>query len=452
MAYPPWEYNWPCQKGWTATPFIGAGLSRSSGFADWKRLLRGIPMDLGLDVDCETDLVAVAQYDLKTKQVVIQPGGDKYQMRTSSRTKNTIQGPLPALLIEYSDSAFTNPHEVVLPDEPKHYSGVFTHMGARFGGLETRRHRATTVNAEQQALEYDHNAHNWFQIQLKERAEISLIKISTKWFTGNHVRAVSVFLKDELTGIEVQVLEREPLNPDTDHEHSIGPTAATECRIELFYEGGISRVNLFGNKSSEQLPQRDNLLERAMISDVSNVHYGKPGQAVRGNREVMHMVGWESARTGFGEHALFHLEKPASIDEVVVDTYLHRLNSPLTCHVFVLSDRDDNSTDQLMQTAPRWKLVFDNGKEVVPDDFQCYMLEQRYLGGENVPNREKFQIKLHTSDGSLWKPLLPFASLRPDTYHRFNDLEDCGPVTHVLYMHYPNGGIHGLKIYGAEAG
>ncbi len=371
-------------------------------------------------------------------------------MSSSSRTEKTIVEPLPALLIKYSDSVFTNPHEVVLPDEPKSYGGVFTHVGARYWGFETRRHRATTVNAEQQALEYDHNAHNWFLIRLKERAAVSSIKISTKWFTGNHVRAVSVFLKDELTGNEVQVLQRQPLNSDADHEFSIPPTTATECRVEIFSEGGISRFNLFGNRSSEQIPQRDNLLEKATIANVSNVHYGKPDEAVWGNREVMHMAGWESARTGFGEHALFRLEKRASIEEVIVDTYLHRFNAPLTCHFFVLSGPDDNDTDQLMQTAPRWKLVFDNGKEVVPDDFKRYMLEQRYLKEESVLNREKLKIVLHTPEGSPWKPLLPFASLRPDTYNRFNDLEDRGAVSYVLYMHYPNGGIHGLKVFGTE--
>jgi allantoicase len=45
--------------------------------------------------------------------------------------------------------------------------------------------------------------------------------------------------------------------------------------------------------------------------------------------------------------------------------------------------------------------------------------------------------------------VLPFAPLTPDTYHRFSGL-DSGPVTHVLYMHYPHGGIHGLKVFGTE--
>jgi len=45
-----------------AAIFAGAGLSRSSGYVDWKGLLKGIAKDLGLDIDKETDLIAVAQY------------------------------------------------------------------------------------------------------------------------------------------------------------------------------------------------------------------------------------------------------------------------------------------------------------------------------------------------------------------------------------------------------
>lgn len=48
--------------------FAGAGLSRSAGYVDWKALLRDIAKDLGLDVDRETDLIAVAQYHLNEKR------------------------------------------------------------------------------------------------------------------------------------------------------------------------------------------------------------------------------------------------------------------------------------------------------------------------------------------------------------------------------------------------
>jgi hypothetical protein len=51
-----------------AALFAGAGLSRSAGFVDWKGLLRGFARDLDLEIDRETDLVALAQYHTNEQQ------------------------------------------------------------------------------------------------------------------------------------------------------------------------------------------------------------------------------------------------------------------------------------------------------------------------------------------------------------------------------------------------
>ena len=45
-----------------AALFVGAGLSVPAGFVDWKTLMRDIADELGLSVDRESDLVALAQY------------------------------------------------------------------------------------------------------------------------------------------------------------------------------------------------------------------------------------------------------------------------------------------------------------------------------------------------------------------------------------------------------
>lgn len=45
-----------------AAVFAGAGLSRPSGFVIWKELLRPLAKDIGLNIDDEHDLTAVAQY------------------------------------------------------------------------------------------------------------------------------------------------------------------------------------------------------------------------------------------------------------------------------------------------------------------------------------------------------------------------------------------------------
>ncbi|MBM3239220.1 hypothetical protein FJZ31_23240 [Candidatus Poribacteria bacterium] len=55
------EYSRKVMDG-SAALFVGAGLSRPAGYVDWKELLREIADDLGLIVDRECDLIAIAQY------------------------------------------------------------------------------------------------------------------------------------------------------------------------------------------------------------------------------------------------------------------------------------------------------------------------------------------------------------------------------------------------------
>lgn len=57
-----------------AAIFAGAGLSRSSGYVDWKSLLKPMARDIGLDIEKESDLISVAQYyrNRKTQATVSQ--------------------------------------------------------------------------------------------------------------------------------------------------------------------------------------------------------------------------------------------------------------------------------------------------------------------------------------------------------------------------------------------
>lgn len=70
--------------------FAGAGLSRAAGFVDWRSLLKDIAAELHLDIDRESDLIAIAQYHVNAKknrarinQVLIDE-----LTRTAARTPN----------------------------------------------------------------------------------------------------------------------------------------------------------------------------------------------------------------------------------------------------------------------------------------------------------------------------------------------------------------------------
>lgn len=55
------EFVRAVSEGYAAV-FAGAGLSRGSGYINWKELVRPLALDIGLNVDREHDLVAIAQY------------------------------------------------------------------------------------------------------------------------------------------------------------------------------------------------------------------------------------------------------------------------------------------------------------------------------------------------------------------------------------------------------
>jgi allantoicase len=315
-------------------------------------------------------------------------------------------------------------------------------MGAKYWGYETSRHRAMSVVDGADAFQFDHEAYHWFEIGLKSPAHVERLTVSTRWFTGNQVPAVSIVLLHDDQAIEV--ISRASLAPDQEHVFDVSPTLASRCLVKCYHEGGIARVNLFGQ--SEDMAAQQNLLEAAQISHISNEHYGRPHDAVAGNRQVDYMFGWESARTGFGEMALFHLVEPAVIRTIVVDTYLHRLNPPLSCHVYSLQLAVGKDIDSCMAMRPRWTIEFADGYRVQPDDFKAYMQQESYLD-EETEDPGRFRISLLNESDSLWQPLISFGRLRADTWHRFDALEYSGLTTHLLYMHFPNGGIHGLKAF-----
>ena len=61
------EYTRAFREG-AAALFVGAGVSRSAGYVDWRQLLKEIAVELDLDIDRESDLVALAQFHVNRRQ------------------------------------------------------------------------------------------------------------------------------------------------------------------------------------------------------------------------------------------------------------------------------------------------------------------------------------------------------------------------------------------------
>ncbi len=85
------RYGMALEEG-AAALFVGAGLSQPAGFVNWKDLMRGIAKELRLDVDQETDLIAVAQFHVnqfggrgQLNQLLIEEFTKNAQLTTNHR-------------------------------------------------------------------------------------------------------------------------------------------------------------------------------------------------------------------------------------------------------------------------------------------------------------------------------------------------------------------------------
>ncbi|MET8223988.1 allantoicase [Streptomyces sp. NPDC005301] len=112
-------------------------------------------------------------------------------------------------------------------------------------GWETRRRRDT--------------GNDWIRYRLAAQSEIRAIEIDTAYLKGNSAGWASVSVRndpDDTSGADggewTEILPRTRLQPDTDHRFVLdAPVVATHARVDIFPDGGISRLRLFGSLTEE---------------------------------------------------------------------------------------------------------------------------------------------------------------------------------------------------------
>ncbi|MFF6994361.1 allantoicase [Streptomyces sp. NPDC008313] len=101
-------------------------------------------------------------------------------------------------------------------------------------GWETRRRRD--------------RGNDWIRYRLAGQSEIRAVEIDTACLKGNSAGWASVSVRDTEDGDWVELLPRTRLQPDTNHRFVLdAPAVGTHARVDIFPDGGISRLRLFGS-------------------------------------------------------------------------------------------------------------------------------------------------------------------------------------------------------------
>ncbi|MEU2024588.1 allantoicase [Streptomyces sp. NPDC016469] len=101
-------------------------------------------------------------------------------------------------------------------------------------GWETRRRRD--------------RGNDWIHYHLVAEADIRAVEIDTAYLKGNAAGWARLTARDAETGAWTEFLPRTRLQPDTDHRFVLPEAVrADQVRIDIFPDGGISRLRLFGS-------------------------------------------------------------------------------------------------------------------------------------------------------------------------------------------------------------
>jgi allantoicase len=136
-----------------------------------------------------------------------------------------------------SDQFYSSPRNVISP-------GLSRVMGE---GWETRRRRKP--------------GYEWLVVQLAGRGVIHLAEIDTSWYRGNQPDSASLQIIDAGPAVGSladerawrDLLPRVKLLPDTPHRFRVDGGPATHVRLNIFPDGGVARLRLYGTLTDDGL-------------------------------------------------------------------------------------------------------------------------------------------------------------------------------------------------------
>ena len=297
-----------------------------------------------------------------------------------------------------SDDFFAEAPRMLADTVPVFVPDKFDDHGKWMDGWESRRRR--------------HGGHDWCILHLGETGTIRLVDINTAHFTGNYppgamLEAANCADGDIDKADWKTVIDETQLGPDAHHllsARDVGPVNIV--RLNIYPDGGIARLRLFGDVQRDWSGQGDAPVELSAlraggcILGYNDAHYGDVNALISEGRGQTMGDGWETRRRREPGHdwIVVRLGATGLISDIEVDTAHFKGNYPDRCSI------------------------------------QAALIE-----GE---------VDLDAAEN--WLELMGEKSLSADNIHRFSDadINDVGPVNIVRLNIFPDGGVSRLRLFG----
>ena len=280
--------------------------------------------------------------------------------------------------------------------------GIYDENGKWMDGWESRRKRVEG---------FDHAV-----VKLGIPGFLHGCDIDTSFFTGNYPPSASIeacFCPTEVPGEDARwttVLPAVSLRGNSHHLHPlISPGPYTHVRFNIFPDGGVARLRLFGapfcdweKKDWSERVDLASVLNGGRAIATNNEHFGKKGNLLNPGRGINMGDGWETARrrTPGNDWVIVALGHAGIVQSVLVDTLHFKGNYPDRCSI-----------------------------------------QAAYVHGGTDEQIETQSL--------FWRELLPSQKLEMNQEHHFEaEIRDLGTISHVRLNIFPDGGVSRLRLFG----
>jgi len=264
---------------------------------------------------------------------------------------------LGSKVIFKTDDFFASAHRVIDPTPPVFKEGLFDKNGKWMDGWESRRKRIS--------------GHDFLIVKLGKPGSISKVDIDTSHFNGNQPSMISLegcnSKSKSLKDLQWKTIIGKKKKKENSHHlfNTISKSIFTHIKLNIFPDGGVARLRLYGNISKEnnnftnKTINLASLLNGASVIACNNEHFGKAENILAPGKAKNMGDGWETRRrrdTGFDWLILNSIEGK-KINKIEISTHHFKGNFPSHCSLQAAFIPNKISSSSVVKGSNKWKFL-----------------------------------------------------------------------------------------------
>jgi allantoicase len=264
---------------------------------------------------------------------------------------------LGSKVIFKTDDFFASANRIINPSPAVFKEGLFDKNGKWMDGWESRRKRTS--------------GHDFLIIKLGKSGSINKVDVDTSHFNGNQPSMISLegcYSKSKnIKDLKWKTLIGKKKTKANSHHmfKSSSKSIFTHIKLNIFPDGGVARLRLYGsiskenNKFGNKTINLASLLNGASVIACNNEHFGKAENILAPGKAKNMGDGWETRRRrdkGF-DWLILNPINGKKIDKIEISTHHFKGNFPSHCSLQAAFVPNKKSSSSIIKSSVKWKFL-----------------------------------------------------------------------------------------------